>query len=124
MPPKRKFFHDPINSREHFDQVISESNTRVNVIDCHLEWCGPCKCMEDNYKALWFGIEDGDPEGRVAFWQAQEDVIPEEMLAKLQLTLIPRFLIIQGGQIKKEINGARLVDIQECMMDLLPDATE
>ena len=124
MPPKRKQFHDPIKDKEHFEQVISESATRVNIIDCHLEWCGPCKCMEDNYKALWFSIEDGDPEGRVAFWQVQEDCIPDEILAKLNLNLLPKFLIYQGGVIKKEINGARLVDIQETMMDLLPDPEE
>ena len=65
---KRKLFHDPITSREHWDQVVNHSATRVNIIDVHIEWCGPCKCMETNYQALWFGIDDGDPQGRVAFW--------------------------------------------------------
>ena len=58
---KRTKFHDEIKDADHFEQVISEIPSRVNIIDCYLEWCGPCKCMEPNYNALWFSIEDGDP---------------------------------------------------------------
>ena len=76
MPPKKKAFHDTITSVDHFEQVITESEKRVNIIDCHLDWCGPCKCMETSYQQLWFGIEDGAPEGRVAFWQCSETNLP------------------------------------------------
>ena len=124
MPPKKKIFFNQIRDQDHYHQVLSENPTRVNIIDCHLEWCGPCKCMEPNYQALWFSIEDGDPEGRVAFWQCQEEHLPDDLQAKLALSLIPKFIIVKGGDIKKEITGARLVEIQETMMDLLPEIEE
>ena len=96
MPPKRKVFHEVVKDKEDFERIIADNPTRVNIFDCHLEWCGPCKCMEDNFKALWFSIE-GDPEGRVAFWQVSEESLPEEWAQKLKLTLIPKFIVVQHG---------------------------
>ena len=126
MPPKKqKIFHDPITSKEHFEQIISENPTRLNMIDFHLEWCGPCKCMEENYKAMWFSHEDGDALGRLAFWQCSEEMIPDEWVSKVgELTLKPRFCFIQGGQLKKTVDGARLSILEENMFDLIPDCEE
>lgn len=63
------------------------------MIDLYLEWCGSCICMEPNYRTLYFGFEEA--EKRIAFYRANETVIPEHIAAGLQhgpLTCKPRFL--------------------------------
>ena len=124
MPPKRTVFHDTITDVDHFDQVIHEKEGRVNIIDCHLEWCGPCKCMEPNYQGLWFSIADGDPMGRVAFWQTQEDAIPEHIRESLQLDLVPRFVVFKDGKIIKDIKGAHYTIIKDTMDENLVEVPE
>ena len=50
MPPKKKTqFVYPIEKPEEFLKVIAEENTRLSVIDMHLNWCGPCEAMASNY---------------------------------------------------------------------------
>ena len=82
--------------------------------------------MEQNYKALWFGVEDGDPLGRLAFWQCPEDCIPEEYNSHLgsPITLIPKFLVMKAGEVKKVIDGARLNLIQDQMKFHMPEGEE
>ena len=50
MPPKaKKVYHEAIKSQEQFEELMSESNPKLVIIDLHLDWCGPCICMESNY---------------------------------------------------------------------------
>ena len=66
MPPKKTVFHEQIKSLEQFEKITSAEFGRMAIIDAHLEWCGPCVCMEPNYQALWFSVEN--PEARLSFW--------------------------------------------------------
>ena len=57
----------------------------------HLNWCGRCECIEQNYRTL--GAKHDD---RVAFWSCSEDYIPEDLKTNLQhgpLTCKPRFVV-------------------------------
>ena len=63
---KRTKFHETITSPEQFEQISSEEETRMAVVDVHLDWCGPCNCMVPNYSAIWFNLED--PQSRISFW--------------------------------------------------------
>ena len=94
-PKKRTIFHDVIKDAEHFHEIIAEDYGKMAIIDCHLNWCGPCVAMESNYPALFFLIDD--PDSRISFWQCSEDNLPEEYKAKLALTCVPRFLIFESG---------------------------
>ena len=49
MPPKKTVFHEQIKSLEQFEKITSAEFGRMAIIDAHLEWCGPCVCMEPNY---------------------------------------------------------------------------
>ena len=46
MPPKRTKYHESITSEEQFEELIKSEPKKVIVVDAHLEWCGPCLCME------------------------------------------------------------------------------
>ena len=51
---KRTQFHEVVKSKEHFEEYASEDNKKVVIFDFHLDWCGPCTCMESNYATLFF----------------------------------------------------------------------
>ena len=88
---KQKIFHTIIKDQEDFGRIVNPDFGPMAVIDVHLDWCGPCQCMEQNYQSMWFSMED--PEHRISFWQAPEGVIPDEWKEKLKLTVEPRFLV-------------------------------
>ena len=91
-PKKRTKFHETINSVDEFNSIcLNEDFDRLAVVDAHLEWCGPCVSMVANYAAIWFEIEE--PEKRISFWHASENVIPDEVKEELKLSNVPRFLI-------------------------------
>ena len=110
---KKIQLHHEVASQEHFaESFLDEKSQCCNIIDVFLDWCGPCKPMEQNYKTLWFGVTDGDPEGRIAFWQCSSEFVPEEIKAKIgEVTLIPKFVVMKGGEIKKVIEGARYTEL-------------
>ena len=84
MPPKKKIFHQTIKSVEQFEELTSnEAEGPLVIIDAHLDWCGPCVCMETNYPAIWFSYDE--PEQRLSFWQCCESNLPEDLKNKLQL---------------------------------------
>ena len=115
---KKVIFHEQIQSSEQFEALISEDEKRMVVIDCHLDWCGPCHCMEPNWPTIWFSLDD--PAKRISFWQIKESLLPAIWQEKLALTIRPRFLIFFGGQLKEEIEGAKLNDIEKGVNDHLP----
>ena len=93
MPPKqKKTFHQTIKSVEQFEELTSnEAEGPLVIIDTHLDWCGPCVCMETNYPVIWYSYDV--PEQRLSFWQCCEGNLPEEVKTKLALECKPRFLI-------------------------------
>ena len=64
---KRTIFHEVIQTPEQFEAIISEDEKRMAIIDVHLDWCGPCICMTENWQTIWFGMDE--PETRISFWQ-------------------------------------------------------
>ena len=120
---KLTVFHSVIESQEDFVQkIIEDCPKKLKIVDVHLEWCGPCKPMEHNYKAMWFQTEE--PEGRIAFFQCDESLIPEEYKLNKECTLIPMFAIYKGGECKKVVHGARLNEIQDQVSFHLPELEE
>ena len=63
---KKTKFHETIASPEQFEQIGSEEEKRMAIVDVHMDWCGPCVCMEANYGAIWFSLDE--PQDRISFW--------------------------------------------------------
>ena len=125
MPPKKqKIFHFPIESTKHFTEItqwdVEEPDKLgpLRIIDLHLDWCGSCEPMVPNYQSLWFEYEN--PESRLSFWTCPESLLPEELKEKFKLDIQPRFVIYHAGQVKREIKGARYVDLQNAINELIP----
>ena len=121
MAPKKTKFHETITSLEHFEKIIEEKK-KIIFIDCHQEWCGPCKSMEPSFQTIWFSYDD--PANRMEFWQCVEENIPDRLREKMDLTLVPRFLIYQGGEQRAEIQGVRYNQVLEAFEKYIPELNE
>jgi len=91
------------------------------VIDFHLAWCGACNIIEQNYRSLYFAYENA--EQRIAFYNAQQDVIPQEIYSALKygpLTCKPRFAIFIEGEKKEEVDGADFTNIEKAIKKFIP----
>lgn len=76
-------------------------------IEVHLNWCGRCEAMEQNYRSLFMKFDEDFL--RMEFFSCTEEFVPEEILAGLScgpLTCKPRFIIFSEGEKKDEIDGA------------------
>ena len=95
MPPKaQKQIVFKVDSPEHYDEITDPASGKLMVIDLHQAWCGPCGIMEQNYRAMYFNIENA--ENRIGFWNCSEECVPQDVLTSLRLgplTCKPRFLI-------------------------------
>ena len=115
----------PIKDAEHFAEITSAENPRLNVIDVHLNWCGPCNIIEQNYRGLFFAYENADQ--RLAFWNCSEDSLPQEVMAQLKegpLSCKPRFILFVEGEMKLEVNGADFTKIDAGIKKFIPSADE
>ena len=97
---------------------VDPENKKLTVIDLHLNWCGPCECIEQNYRAL-----AANHDNRVEFFTASEDVIPEDIKTNLQhgpLTCKPRFAVYVEGECKAEIDGADFTLLESSVSKYAP----
>ena len=78
--------------------------------------------MVPNYQSLWYNYDE--PEKRLSFWQASEEIIPDELKEKLQLSVVPTFLIYSNGELKCHIKGARYTDIVKGIDDFIPEGPD
>ena len=47
-------------NEEQFQELISEDNKKLVILDLHLSWCGRCDNMEQNYRNLYIHFDDID----------------------------------------------------------------
>ena len=91
-------------------------------IETHLQWCGRCDSMEQNYRSLFMKFDEDYL--RMEFFSASEEHVPEEILADLRhgpLTCKPRFLIFAEGEKKEEIDGADYTNLEKCIGKHIPN---
>ena len=120
---KRTIFHETIKSEEHYNEIVEKSQGGpIAVIDCHLDWCGPCYPMVPNYATLFFSYED--PDNRIGFWQYPESNMSEEMKERMALSIIPRFIVVQNGAQVAEIKGAQYVELVSAIDKYIPEGPE
>ena len=91
----------------------------------HLDWCGPCEIMENNYRSLFFALVNATE--RIEFFTASNDILPEDIKTKMQfgpLTCKPRFAIFMAGEKKCEIDGADYTTLETNVNKFIPQMDE
>ena len=90
--------------------------------DLHLEWCGHCSNMEQNYRNLYLQFDEDFK--KMEFWSCEASLMPEEVMADLEhgaLTSQPRFLIFVEGEKRAEIRGADFPEIETAIGQNIPN---
>jgi thioredoxin 1 len=83
-----------------FTQTVLQSDKPV-VVDFWAEWCGPCRMVSPILDEL--STEHGD---KVRFVKLNVDENPQTA-ASYRITSIPTLNVYSGGQVVKQIIGAR-----------------
>lgn len=86
-----------------WETVVLQSDIPV-FVDFWAEWCAPCRAMGPLVDKL-----AGELEGKIKVLKinTQENV---EVPAKYGITAIPTFLLISGGEVKKQLVGGMSYD--------------
>ncbi len=122
---KRTIFHEVIKNEEQYEEIVakSENNGRIAIIDCFVDWCGPCMPMVPNYQGIFFNYDD--PDNRLAFFHWAESNMSEEFKEKIApMDIIPRFVIIANGKIATQIKGALYVDLINAIEKFIPEGPD
>lgn len=83
-----------------FDQVVSTSTIPV-VADFWAPWCGPCRMVHPVLEKL-----AADHDGKVSVIKVNVDE-NQELAARYGIMSIPTVILFKGGQLEKQLIGAR-----------------
>ena len=83
-----------------FEEKVLKSDKPV-VVDFWAEWCGPCRMVSPILEEL--SNEHGD---KIAFVKLNVDENPQ-VAASYRITSIPTLNVYSGGQVVKQIIGAK-----------------
>lgn len=97
-----------LENGEHLGKFLEES--RILVVDCHQNWCGPCETVRPTYNSLMSEIDDC--EQRVAFLTANlselapaiDDLVKETEIDLSNHGCMPFFLVIKVRSLKEKIS--------------------
>ena len=83
-----------------FDEAVGSALTPV-VVDMWAEWCGPCKKIAPILEEL-----AAELDGEITIAKLNVDENPD-IAMRFQVMSIPTLLVIDGGDVKKKIVGAK-----------------
>eukprot|EP00756_Hemistasia_phaeocysticola_P000130 Hpha_TRINITY_DN10094_c1_g1::TRINITY_DN10094_c1_g1_i1::g.83857::m.83857/K03671/trxA; thioredoxin 1 len=110
--PARRFAVTLVNDDEHFETLL-KSHQRV-AVDFYADWCGPCKLIAPVFSRLSDEGENKD----VTFVKVNVDELQETAM-KYNVTSIPHFVFLKGGEPIDALVGASEGKLREKVSKLL-----
>lgn len=83
---------------ESFEQTVTESP--IVLVDFWAEWCGPCRMVGPILEQI-----DGETD-KIEIVKVNVDENPE-LAQQFQITSIPNMKVFKGGEVVKDIIGAK-----------------
>ena len=94
-------------------KILSASASgKLVIIDFSATWCGPCKMIAPIYSKL------SDMYPNALFLKVDVDENPQAA-AKYQVSAMPTFLFIKGGDVVDKIQGANQDALESMLSDLM-----
>lgn len=116
-----------IESEEHFQELVELSDTKVVIIDCFSEWCGPCDAMKPTLLKLWNDISNPAERLTIAtcsmdkFKDCIQGMLPENGPAVDKNGCLPLFLILRFKALTSHISGVDAPTIISTLHTNLPE---
>ncbi|XP_003748001.1 thioredoxin-T-like [Galendromus occidentalis] len=93
-----------VETKADLGEKLSSAGDQLVVIDFGAVWCGPCKDCEPTFKRL-----ADKYSGEVMFLKVDVDD-NDEAAAEYDISNLPTFLFIRGGQVLQRLTGFMTYD--------------
>mmetsp|Transcript_783 Transcript_783/g.1642 ORF Transcript_783/g.1642 Transcript_783/m.1642 type:complete len:132 (-) Transcript_783:192-587(-) len=90
----------------------------LQVIDCHPEWCGPCKAIKSTFRKIFFDYGDRP----LKFYTANVDKVT--CLEKYRGSCQPTFVFYQDNQLLECVTGVDAPKLVNLIMEMMPGGDE
>jgi len=97
-----------ITSLSQLDAVLKKSPTKLNVIDFHATWCGPCHAIAPEYEALSKQYAD------VNFLKCDVDAA-QDVAGRYAISAMPTFVFLKGQTKVDQVMGANKAAIESAL---------
>mmetsp|Transcript_1662 Transcript_1662/g.1771 ORF Transcript_1662/g.1771 Transcript_1662/m.1771 type:complete len:124 (+) Transcript_1662:57-428(+) len=117
---KVKDFFTVIKDEEHWESFINEDNKKLSIVDAYMSFTGPTEMMFPTWKAIINVTEEW--ENRMEFLLLDHDKVPVKIPGKSGFVASPkpRFFLIIQGELKDEVVGMDIPDMQEKIARHIP----
>ncbi|CAA6668173.1 unnamed protein product [Spirodela intermedia] len=88
-----------------FWPLVKGAGDKIVVLDMYTQWCGPCKIIAPRFKEL------SEKNLDVVFLKLDCNEKNKPLAKELGIKAVPTFKIFKGGEVVKEVRGAKFDDL-------------
>ena len=100
-----------VESPEHFQELVDQSESKLVLIDCYAPWCGPCEALKPSLQKVW--MEYDLPAERIVVatcdmvkYAAEiQGLFPENGPVIENNGCLPLFLVVRFKALTSHISG-------------------
>ena len=108
-----------VGTEQEFESVVTSAGaTALVVVHFWAEWCEPCKQMDEVFSVL---AEDPSKDSsmlKLVRVEAEKEEL-EDVTEKYEVSMVPHFVFIKGGQVVDKLEGADPQGLNQKISDLL-----
>lgn len=87
-----------LTSMQDLGNLSRQSNGKLIVIDCHAQWCGPCKMIAPEFEQM------ATQYSNVVFAKVDIDEA-EELADQFRISAVPTFILFQDNRVVDRFTG-------------------